>query len=418
VVFCSKGDNVTPPQQALGWILDLYDDVEEMRSYGQTIVYTIHETIGHLGIFVSGGVAKKEYSEFSSNIDMIDTLPPGLYEAVFESKAGDTTNPDLVSGDWVMRCEARTFDNIRALGCNDAADERRFETAARVSETNLALYRTFAQPMVRALVNSPLAERMHQLHPLRLQYELFSDGNPMMAPLAAIAEQVRNNRRPAVEDNPFIAIQENTSRQIVSALDAWRDFSETIAERTFLAVYGSATLQAAAGIDTASKRPPRKAPKGPMHDELLQSRVAELKSRIPVGGLREAVVRSLLYVGMTRAAVDERGFEAIRRIRRAHGELPLSVFKVLVRDQFHMLLVDKEAALTAIPPMLPADAETRVKAIELINQVISARGELSAEGKERMQRVAQLFGVDEKKGTARNPAVVPLARKEGSAKAS
>ena len=25
VVFCSKGDNITPPQQALGWILDLYD---------------------------------------------------------------------------------------------------------------------------------------------------------------------------------------------------------------------------------------------------------------------------------------------------------------------------------------------------------------------------------------------------------
>src|SRR6516164_9313792 len=54
VVFCSKGDNITPPQQALGWILDLYDNVDEIRSYGQTIVYTIHDKIGHLGIFVSG----------------------------------------------------------------------------------------------------------------------------------------------------------------------------------------------------------------------------------------------------------------------------------------------------------------------------------------------------------------------------
>ena len=61
VVFCSKGDNITPPQQALGWILDLYKDVDEIRSYGQTIVYTIHETVGHLGIFVSGGMAKKEH---------------------------------------------------------------------------------------------------------------------------------------------------------------------------------------------------------------------------------------------------------------------------------------------------------------------------------------------------------------------
>ena len=62
VVFCSKGDNITPPQQALHWILELYADVDEIRAYGQTIVYTVHETIGHLGIFVSGGVAKKEHA--------------------------------------------------------------------------------------------------------------------------------------------------------------------------------------------------------------------------------------------------------------------------------------------------------------------------------------------------------------------
>src|SRR5579864_5674785 len=30
VVFCSKGDNITPPQQALGWILDLYEDVDDI----------------------------------------------------------------------------------------------------------------------------------------------------------------------------------------------------------------------------------------------------------------------------------------------------------------------------------------------------------------------------------------------------
>ena len=76
VVFCSKGDNVTPPQQALDWILDCYADVDEIRAYGQTIVYTDHESIGHLGIFDSGGVAKKEHAEFSSNIVLIVVLPP------------------------------------------------------------------------------------------------------------------------------------------------------------------------------------------------------------------------------------------------------------------------------------------------------------------------------------------------------
>ena len=418
VVFCSKGDNITPPQQALGWILDLYENVDEIRSYGQTIIYTVHPSVGHLGIFVSGGVAKKEHGEFSSNIDLIDTLPPGLYEAIFEAKTEDTANPDLAAGQWVMRCEARTLDDIRALGGNDAADERCFATAARVSETNLALYRTFAQPIVRALVNPQLAELAHRLHPLRLQYELFSNANPMMAPVAAMAEQARKNRRPVPTDNPFVAIQENASRQIVAALDAWRQASETFAERCFFMVYGSPALQAAAGIDPSGTRPLRKAAKSPLHHELLQKRIAELKSRIPIGGLREAIIRALLYVGMGRASVDERGFEAVRRIRHAYRDIPLPAFKALVREQFYLLLIDTEAALAALPSMLPADADTRRKAYELIKQVMSARGEFSAEDKERMLRVARAFGVEEASPMVPNLTVVASTRKEAQAKAS
>jgi hypothetical protein len=416
VVFCSKGDNITPPQQALGWILDLYENVDEIRSYGQTIVYTVHETVGHLGIFVSGGVAKKEHRELSSNVDLIDTLPPGLYEAVFETKTEDAASPDLATGDWVMRCEARTLDDIRAMGGNDASDERRFATAARISEMNLALYRTFAQPMVRAFVSSPLAEWMQQLHPLRLQYEIFSNANPMMASVAAMAEQVHSNRRPVAADNPFVAIQETMSQQIVAALDAWRDANEAMAERTFLAVYSSPTLQAAAGVDPAATHPLRKAGKSPLHHELLRQRIAELKARIPVGGPREAVIRGLLHVGMGRGSVDERGFEAVRRIRRSHGDLPLSAFKALVREQFNMLLVDKDAALAAIPSMLPPDAEIRLQAFNLIKQVLGVRGELSAEDRRRVDDVARLFGIDEGESAARSP-LRPI-RKEPQARAS
>jgi hypothetical protein len=419
VVFCSEGDNITPPQQALGWILDLYENVDEIRAYGQTIVYTVHGDIGHLGIFVSGGVARKEHGEFSSNIDLIDTLPPGLYEAVFEPKTRDTANPDLVTGDWVMRCEERTLDDIRALGGNDAADERRFATADRVSQTNLALYRTFLQPFVRAFVNPPLADFMRQLHPLRLQYEIFSGANPMMAPIAALAEQVRSDRRPVAADNLFIALQENASRQIVAGLDIWRDASEALAERMFMTIYGSPTLQAAVGVDPAATQSLRRAPKSLLHRELIQKRIDELKSRIAVGGLPEAMIRALIFVGMTRAAVDERGFEAVRRVRQAHSNVPLSVFKARVREQFCMLLLDPKAALAAIPSMLPAEPEIRQKAFDLVTEVLlSARGEYSTEDRARIQRVGELFGV---KGTAilaPKPAVSIAPRKETLAKAS
>ncbi len=394
VVFCSKGDNVTPPQQALDWLLDLYEDVDEIRSYGQTIVYTVHESVGHLGIFVSGGVAKKEHRELSSNIDLIDTLPPGLYEAVFESKTEGIANPDLASGNWVMRCEARTLDDIRALGGNDAADERRFATAARVSEINLSLYRTFVQPAVRALVSAPVADCIRQLHPLRLQYELFSGANPWMTPVASLAERIRKDRKRISPDNPFLKMQEEASRQIVAALDDWRKMNERMAERTFLAIYGAPALQAAVGVDQDAKRPPRKASRSLLHKDLLQKRVGELKERIAAGGLREATIRGLLYAGMGRAAVDERGFEAVRRIRLAHGDMPLSTFKALVREQFNILLIDTEVALAAIPSMLPPEQETRRRAFELVKTALSARGEISGEDKKRMDEVARLFGLD------------------------
>src|SRR5262249_52494320 len=300
-----------------------------------------------------------------SNIDLIDTLPPGLYEAVIEKKGDDTANPDLVTGNWVMRCETRTLEDLRALGGNDAADERRFATAARVSETNLALYRTFLRPWIRACSSAPMANWLQPLPPLRRQYELFSNATPLMAPVATMAEQVRQNRRPAAADNPFLAMQEAASRNIVGALDAWRDATEAMAERTFLWLYGQPSLQAAAGVDPASTRPLRQAAKNPLHAELLAKRIAELKSRIPVGGLREAVVRSLIYAGMGRKSVDERGFETVRRIRQTHGELPLPEFKLLVREQYNMLLLDREAALAAIPAMLPGDAEARRGALDL-----------------------------------------------------
>jgi len=240
----------------------------------------------------------------------------------------------------------------------------------------------------------------------------------MMAPVAAMAEQVRKNRRPVATDNPFVAMQENASRQIVAALDAWRQASETFAERCFFMVFGSPTLQAAAGIDPAGTRPLRKAAKSPLHHELLQKRIGELKARIPVGGPREAIIRALLYVGTGRAAVDERGFEAVRRIRRAHGDMPLSAFKALVREQFYLLLIDTEAALAALPSMLPDNGEVRRKAYELIKQVMSARGDFSAEDKERMLRIARAFGVEEASPTVPNLTVVPSTREEARAKAS
>jgi poly(3-hydroxyalkanoate) synthetase len=77
-VLYSWGDDITPPQQALNWILDLYASDDDLVAQGQTIVYCVHPKVGHLGIFVSGAIARKEHAGFVELLDLIEALPPGL----------------------------------------------------------------------------------------------------------------------------------------------------------------------------------------------------------------------------------------------------------------------------------------------------------------------------------------------------
>jgi hypothetical protein len=392
ICFCSKGDNITPPQQALGWIADLYEKDDDIRASGQTIIYAIHESVGHLGIFVSGGVAKKEHQEFASNIDLIDVLPPGLYEAVITPKSRDAVNPELVVGDWIVRFEPRTMDDIRAIVQPDPENERRFATVQRVSEINLGLYRTLFQPYVRASINDQTAEWMKKLNPSELPFELFSERNPLMQQIARLAEQVRQQRHAVSPDNPLLQWQAQISDGIVAALDSYRDLRDKSMEQIFLAIYSSPLLQALVGLQASDESPRRRPGVEPERAAFIEQRIAELKSRIAEGGLREAAIRSLVYIGMAGEGVDERAFNELRHIRAENHGLPLEEFKRILREQFFTLLIDPDAALAAIPKMLPADPALCTKTLEAIQRTVKATGAASGERAKRLARVEKMFG--------------------------
>jgi hypothetical protein len=243
-------------------------------------------------------------------------------------------------------------------------------------------------------VKPQVAEMMRNLHPLRLQYEAFSSQNPFMATVKSLAEKASEDRKQVSTDNPFLAFQEQVSKQIVSALNSWRDSQEALSEAAFLAVYGSPALQAAVGIDPQSA-PSRRQEMSAAHRQMLDRRITELKSRIGEGGLREAAIRGLLYVGSARGMADERSLEALRNVRRNDSgpRLTLAEFKMLVREQFFMLLLDQEGALDAIPNLLPNNAKAREAAFAAIREVLSASAAISGEVAKRLKRVAELFGV-------------------------
>ena len=392
ICFCSKGDNITPPQQALGWIADLYANDDDIRTAGQTIIYAIHEDVGHLGIFVSGGIAKKEHQEFASNIDLIDVLPPGLYEAVMTPKSASDTNPDLVVGDWIVRFERRTIADIHTIVQPDPENERRFAAVKRVSEINLGLYRSLLQPLVRATMTEQTTDVMKKLNTAELPYEIFSERNPMMQQIAKLAEQVRQQRQPVSHDNPLLEWQEKISEGIIAALDGYRDMRDKTMEQIFLTTYSSPLLQALVGLPSTDE-PLRKRPGAePERVAFINQRIAELKARIAEGGLREATMRSLVYIGLAGEGVDERAFNELKIIRAENEALSLTEFKQLLREQYFSILLDQDAALNAIPKMLPADDELRAKALDVIQRTSHAAGKPTGERAKRFAEIEKLFG--------------------------
>jgi pimeloyl-ACP methyl ester carboxylesterase len=405
VVFCSKADNITPPPQALDWILDLYESVDDIRAHGQTIIYAVHESIGHLGIFVSGSVAKKEHDQFASNIDLIDVLPPGLYEAVMTPKETASVTAELVSGDYLVRFEARTLDDIRTLGGNSEEDERQFAAVARISDINLGLYRTFVRPWVKAWVNAGFAEWMRRMHPLRLPYEMFTPANPLMKSVSSIAEGFRKNRQPVSRDNVLWQAQERMGKGIESSLDTYRDMRDRFSETLFHAVYGSPLLQALAGLKASDVSPRHRPGVDAVYRAFVAQRIEELTRKITEGGPREAAIRTLLYIRLPEGVADERGFRLLQRMREEAGTgLSLAAFKTMVRDQFFTLLLDERRAVDAIPAMLDADPEIASRMGNVIRRLIEMVGVESKLGKARLAEIEAMLEARKKVRTPKNGA--------------
>ncbi|RDK07678.1 DUF3141 domain-containing protein [Cupriavidus lacunae] len=234
VLFASMGDNITPPQQAFNWVVDVYGSTEEIKARGQVIVGLMHRSVGHLGIFVSGKVAQKEHAQIVSVLKSIELLPPGLYGMMLHEHKSDG------GVEYEVEFEEHSLEEIASrLNRFERVDEKPFEAVATLSDFNQRAYELFAQPFVQAMSNEMTARVLREFHPLRLQNWMFSDLNPWMAWLKPAADAVRTSRQALAPDHP-LRQQEQTGAEMFSAgLDAYRAVRDAMTEYTFFNVYAN-----------------------------------------------------------------------------------------------------------------------------------------------------------------------------------
>ena len=125
-----------------------------------------------------------------------------------------------------------------------------------------------------------------------------------------------------------------------------------------------------------------------------------MEHRFDAGGLTEATLRALVYIRLPEGSIDERGFTVLKLIRSsrpAHRRISDSQFKTMMREQYLLVCLDEERAMSALPKLLGADATERKAALDALHRILAARGDLSDEGRRRLARVEAAFDVKPEK---------------------
>ena len=383
IVFASAGDNITPPGQALRWIADVYRDEREIKSLGQTIVYLLHEDIGHLGIFVSGKVAKKEHSEIATTLEMIESVAPGLYEMRISNY-----QEGAEIGEWQVELVERSIAQVREI--SGEAENEAFPAVAQISELNQHLYDVLLAPVIRQFSTEMGAEARRQMNPMRWRRYALSDMNPWMGPISSFAGLARENRRPVAANNPFLAFEKAFADSVEYGLNAMRDARDAWVEIAFHGVYGSLQASGVTGedydtdADTARDSVTSDAPQR-----------AEAEANLAQGGYAEAVIRMMILLA------DARG--AVRRSRLARSnqllttEAPFAQMSAaermaVIRDQTMIATLFPEEAIKTLTVLLP-DAASRRKALKAVEAVAGPDQELGDNARARLQRLREVLAV-------------------------
>ncbi|MEX3916565.1 DUF3141 domain-containing protein [Paraburkholderia sp. BR10872] len=363
ILFASLGDNITPPQQAFNWVADIYGSTEEIKARGQVIVGLVHQSIGHLGIFVSGKVAKKEHQQIASVLEAIEAFPPGLYGMEIAERRGEDGEPAY---DVSFR-EYRLEEIAARLNRFERSDEQPFEAVKRVSELNQRAYELFLQPWVRMWSNETTANLQRQFHPLRAQRWALSDLNPWLAWLGPAAEAVRAKRHAEVhEETPLREFEHYGSEMFSASLDFYRAMRDAMTESAFFSFYGN--LYTVEHGEEAQARPAVAA-----GDPRDLPYVRDALASMAEGGYTEALARAACLLARRGEPLPLARLALRHELAKDYAaylpQLPGDQWRRVRGEQEIIVRYEPEQALATLPHLL-ADPQDREKLLELAEKLL------------------------------------------------
>jgi hypothetical protein len=318
----------------------------------------MHKSVGHLGIFVSGAVAKREHAQIVDLIEYIEHLPPGLYGMeVEEKKANNSVHYDVILTE-------RRVEDLQILQKYGRKDEIPFKTVEAASQMLARAYESFVHPFVAAIVTPAGAAVQRTLHPQRAQRWAVSDLNPFLWPLKGMADMVRTNRASHDNKGPMVKMERWVAASTSASWDLYRDLRDAAVENTFFRTYGPASI----GIATDDKEPAAEDRVDARNAPMVKEALAHMNE----GDRTRAMVRAALL--LMKAGTGRRRLSVIKRAREIVGkdigllDLSANVARGIIREQSYIVDFEPEKALLALPKLL-RNTDDRRKLLDLLDRM-------------------------------------------------